>query len=77
MITTTIKNEKPVNRKTDDPKIALLRAVKSRFGASATWLENKALSSETRKFGQVGKSYSAGGYNMISDVIYIDIESDQ
>lgn len=71
---TTFKNGSPVTRKTNDPVVAVERAVKSNYGNSAEWFENNSTSSETRKFGQVGKPCSSGGYNMITDVIYIDVD---
>ncbi len=73
-IITTMKNSVPVIRKTDNVDIAIERAVKSAYGKNAEWFENTESSSETRKFGQIGKSSSTGGYNMITNVIYIDVD---
>ena len=73
-IITTIKNSRPVIRKTDDTDTAIDRAVQSAYGKNAEWFENTGTSSETRKMGQVGKPCSTGGYNMITDVIYIDAD---
>ena len=71
---TTFKDGLPVTRKTEDVSIAVDRATKSAQGKNAEWFENRETSTETRKFGQVGKPCASGGYNMITSVTYIDVD---
>ena len=72
-ITTTLESQSPVVRKTDDVPVAIDRAVKSAFGPTAVWFENKGISSVTFKYGQVGKPCSTGGYNMITLQVCIEV----
>ncbi|WP_045860287.1 hypothetical protein [Teredinibacter purpureus] len=67
-------SENAKTRKTDCVDTAITRAVKERYGKNAEWFENSEISNETRKFGQIGKPCSTGGYNMITKTTYIDVE---
>ena len=72
-LTTKLESQPPVVRKTDDVSVAIDRAVKSAFGKRAEWFESQGTSSETFKYGQVGKPCSTGGYNMITRKICIEV----
>ncbi|GLR55205.1 hypothetical protein GCM10007923_64270 [Shinella yambaruensis] len=60
--------------RTDDDQVAIERAIKRRFGVRAAFYEDNGLSTESKKYGQIGHPTKWGNASMDTGRVSIRVE---